>query len=115
MVDKQTIGISSLITLSIVLASGYTADTYTDIDSNLRNGYTADSYTNIDSTFGSDEICSCPRTGTWTVDCSNNCTLPACDMQTNNVLIDGIGNTINLRDTTNATRIRIQGGCVARW
>ena len=99
----------------IVLTSAYTSDTYTDIDSNLRNGYTADTYTNIDSTFGSDEICSCPRTGTWTVDCSNNCTLPACNMQTNNVLIDGVGNTINLRDTTNATRIRIQGGCIARW
>ena len=99
----------------VVLVSAYTADTYTDIDSNLRNDYAADTYTNIDSTFGSDEICSCPRTGTWTVDCSNNCTLPPCDMQTNNVLIDGIGNTINLRDTTNTTRIRIQGGCVARW
>jgi len=99
----------------VVLASAYTANTYIDIDSNLRNGYIADSYTNIDSTFGSDEICSCPRTGTWNINCINNCTLPACNMQTNNVLIDGVGNTIDLREVTNATRIRIQGGCVVRW
>jgi len=112
---NKLIPIIVMLIACVVLASAYTADTYTDIDSNLRNGYTADTYTNIDSTFGSDEICSCPRTGTWTVDCTNNCTLPPCDMQTNNVLIDGIGNTINLRDTTNTTRIRIQGGCIARW
>ncbi len=112
---NKLIPIIVMLIACVVLVSAYTTDTYTDIDSNLRNGYTADAYTNIDSTFGSDEICSCPRTGTWSVDCSNNCTLPACNMQTNNVLIDGVGNTINLRDTTNATRIRIQGGCVARW
>ena len=105
----------------IALAKAYTADIYTNIDSTLKNDYIADTYTNIDSTFGSDETeasidsCTCPTSGDWTIQCSDNCNIQACDMQTNNVLISGAGTTQGLRNITNATRIRIQGGCVARW
>ena len=103
---------------SIVLTKAYTADSYTDIQSTLTNEYTADTYTNIDSTFGSDETgdtCTCPTSGDWSILCSDNCDIQACNMKTNNILISGPGKILSLRNITNATIIRIQGGCTARW
>jgi len=61
------------------------------------------------------DTCTCPASGDWTIQCSDNCDIQACDMQTNNVLINGTGTATSLRNITNATRIRIQGGCVAKW
>ena len=103
----------------IVLTSAYTSDIYTDIQSTLRNEYTADTYTAIDSTLGSDELpvdtCTCPASEDWIIQCSDSCDIQACDMQTNNVLINGTGTAQGLRNITNAVRIRIQGGCTASW
>jgi len=67
------------------------------------------------STSSITDSCTCPASGDWTIQCSDNCDIQACDMQTNNVLINGTGTANSLRNITSATRIRIQGGCVARW
>jgi len=61
------------------------------------------------------DTCDCPTSGNWLIQCSDNCDIQACDMQTNNVLLNGTGNILSLRNVTNATRIRIQGGCIVRW
>jgi len=61
------------------------------------------------------DTCTCPTSGNWNIQCSDNCDIQACDMQTNNVLLNGTGKVLGLRNVTNATRIRLQGGCVVRW
>lgn len=66
-------------------------------------------------TVQSSDTCTCPSSGNWNIQCSDNCDIQACNMQTNNVLLNGTGNILSLRNITNATRIRIQGGCIVRW
>ena len=102
----------------IVFVSGYTADNYENIQSTLRNDYTADNYENIISIFGSDEIvdtCTCSGTENCIIQCSDNCNITSINMNDYNVLINGTGNLYNLRNINNATRIRIQEGCIAKW
>lgn len=121
MKNKKIISIIAIFFACMILVSGYTADNYINIQSTLRNDYVVDTYTDIDSTFGSDEIvdtCPCPTSGNWNIDCADNCDLSLCNMKGNNVLIDSvedIGVIINMRNIKNATRIRIQGGCVGKW
>jgi len=67
------------------------------------------------STSSITDTCTCPASGDWYIECSDNCNIQACDMQTNNVLINGTGTAQGLRNITNAVRIRIQGGCTASW
>ena len=65
-----------------------------------------------------EDSCDCPASGEslWTIQCSDNCDIQLCDRGGNNVLINGSGgNILSLRNITNATRIRIQGGCIVRW
>ena len=62
-----------------------------------------------------EDTCTCPASGNWNIQCSDNCNIQACDMQTNNVLLNGTGKVLGLRNITDATRIRIQQGCIARW
>jgi len=117
MKNKKIISIFVIFFACIVLVSGYTADTYTDIESTLKNGYTADNYESIESIFGSDEITSaCSGNENCVIQCSDNWNITdSINMNNYNVLINGTGNFYNLRNIENATRIRIQGGCVARW
>ena len=118
MKNKKIISIIVIFLTCIVLVSGYTADSYTDIQSTLRNDYTADDYENIISIFGSDEItdtCTCSGTENCFIDCADNCNITTVNMNDYNVLINGTGNLYNLRNINNATRIRIQEGCVAKW
>ena len=61
------------------------------------------------------DTCDCPTSGDWSILCSDNCDIQACNMKTNNILISGPGKILSLRNITNATIIRIQGGCTARW
>ena len=101
----------------MVLVSGYTADNYTNIQSTLKNGYTADNYKSIESVFGSDEIISaCSGNENCIIQCSDNWNITSpINMNNYNVLINGTGNLYNLRNIKNATRIRIQEGCRAKW
>ena len=102
----------------IILVSGYTADNYENIQSTLKNNYVADDYENIISIFGSDEItdtCTCLGTENCFISCSDNCNMTIINMNDYNVLINGTGTLYNLRNINNATRIRIQEGCIAKW
>jgi len=80
---------------------------------------TKDSFDNMllgaEETAPAADTCTCPGTENCVVQCSDNCSLTATNMNNYNVLINGTGNLYDLRNITNATRIRIQGGCVARW
>ena len=118
MKNKKIISIIAIFFACIVLVSGYTANSYQDIQSTLRNDYTADNYDNIESIFGSDEItdtCTCSGTENCIIDCADNCNLSIINMNDYNVLANGTGNLYNIRNIKNATRIRIQGGCVGKW
>ena len=119
MKDKKIISIIVIFLVCIVLVSGYTADDYTNIQSTLRNDYTADDYENIISIFGSDELpvdtCTCSGTENCFISCSDNCNITIINMNDYNVLINGTGTLYNLRNINNATRIRIQEGCIAKW
>jgi hypothetical protein len=101
----------------IILVSGYTADNYENIQSTLKNNYVADDYTSIISVFGSDEITEvCLGNEGCIIQCSDNWNITnTINMNNYNVLINGTGNLYNLRNINNATRIRIQEGCIARW
>lgn len=117
MKNKKIISIIIMLFAYIVLVSGYTANDYDAIESTLRNDYVADDYENIISIFGSDEIISaCLGNENCIIQCSDNWNITdAINMNDYNVLIDGTGNIYNVRNINNATRIRIQGGCIARW
>jgi len=117
MKNKKIISIFVMFVSCIILVSGYTADNYENIQSTLRNDYTADNYQNIISIFGSDEITdACSGNENCIIQCSDNWNITnVINMNDYNVLINGTGNLYNLRNIENATRIRIQGGCVAKW
>ena len=117
MKNKKIISIIVIFISCIFLVSGYTADNYENIQSTLKNDYTADNYENIISIFGSDEIISaCSGNENCIIQCSDNWNITdVINMNDYNVLINGTGNLYNLRNIENATKIRIQGGCIARW
>lgn len=117
MKNKKIISIIVMFFAYIVLVSGYTADNYTNIQSTLKNNYVADNYENIQSVFGSDEITSaCSGTEDCIIQCSDNWNITnVINMNDYNVLINGTGTTYNIKNLKNATRIRIQGGCVGKW
>lgn len=117
MKNKKIISIIAIFFACIVLVSGYTADNYENIQSTLKNNYVADNYENIISIFGSDEIIdACSGNENCIIQCSDNWNITdSINMNDYNVLINGTGNLYNLRNIDNATRIRIQGGCIVRW
>ena len=117
MKNKKIFSIILIFIGCIVLVSGYTADSYDNIQSTLKNNYVADNYDNIISIFGSDEIISaCSGNEDCIIQCSDNWNITdVIDMNDYNVLINGTGNLYNLRNIRNATRIRIQEGCIAKW
>ena len=117
MKNKKIISIIAIFFACIILVSGYTADDYQNIQSTLKNDYTADNYENIISIFGSDEIISaCSGNENCIIQCSDNWNITdIINMNNYNVLANGTGNLYNIRNLKNATRIRIQGGCVGKW
>ena len=105
-----------MIFVCIIFVSGYTADSYNDIQSTLKNNYVADDYEDIISIFGSDEItdtCTCLGTENCFIDCADNCNMTLINMNRHIVLMNGTGTIYNLRNIINASEITVQGGCVA--
>ena len=117
MKNKKLISIIAIFLSCIILVSGYTADNYNDIQSTLKNNYVADNYENIISIFGSDEITdACLGNENCIIQCSDNWNISnIINMNDYNVLINGTGTIYNVRNIKNATRIRIQEGCIAKW
>ena len=117
MKNKKIISIIVIFLSCIILVSGYTADNYENIQSTLKNGYVSDNYENIISIFGSDEITdACSGNENCFISCSDNWNITdTINMNDYNVLINGTGIIYNIRNIKNATRIRIQEGCIAKW
>jgi len=89
---------------------------YANDTSDNWNSTSCDSpFSYVTTSAAPEDTCTCPASGNWNIQCSDNCDIQACNMKTNNVLINGTGTAKSLRNITNATRIRLQGGCVVRW
>ena len=60
------------------------------------------------------DSCSCPSSGNWDIDCSDNCVLTSCDMQTNNFTITGTGTVFGFTNIYNYVDGYISGNCIVR-
>jgi len=56
------------------------------------------------------DTCSCPASGDWEIDCSDDCNITSsCDMMGNDIYINGSGNFLVNADVINWTLLRITG------
>ncbi len=101
------IGLLLLLAIMALLVSGYTADTYTDINSTIRGGYTADAYSDINSTLNDDltvpsappaDTCSCPGSGNWNVTIEDNCSVTNCTLSSNILAIIGSAGSFEVEE-----------------
>jgi len=110
--------------LYVVLALGYTAPTYTDIDLVLDTGYTAPSYGNIDLVLDTVAVdtCTCAGLNTnWEIDMSDYCNITAtCNLGIGYLNFTGSGetrcnatiNTTDLGDPGANGILYIQDNCI---
>lgn len=80
-------------------------------DTNNTNDDTGIRYLNVTAAPPVDS-CSCPTSGNWLIDCSDNCYINSyCDMQGNDVHITGAGQLTITKDVNNTRNVFIHG-CV---
>lgn len=80
---------------------------------NAEGNIAANENLDIFVTNGTVSTCPCPDIGNWGINCNDNCSLWACNINEYDVTVSGTGITTGIRNITNYTNFIISGGCEA--